>query len=104
MKKILLSTLAIVVLAFAAVIIVKAVSFTEETKKAKTETVKEATKCSSACDHEKGEKTACDPAKCKEAGCDPAKCKEAGCDPAKCKSACDKEKTEKKCEKKCDHK
>jgi hypothetical protein len=99
MKKILLGTLAVIVLAFATVVIVKAVSSTDENKKAKTEVVKEGTKCGSAheCNHEKGDKTACDPAKC--AGkCDHDK-KES--DPAKCKSDCTKEKTEKKCEKKC---
>lgn len=108
MKKILLGTLAVIVLAFAAVVIVKAVSSTDESKKAKTEVVKEGTKCGSTheCNHEKGDKAACDPAKCKEAGCDPAKCAgkcdhdKKDCDPAKCKSECTKEKTEKKCDKK----
>jgi hypothetical protein len=100
MKKILISISAVVVLAFAVVLIVNATDDKKVTEKAKTECSKDASKCGSteSCNHDKAKHADCDPAKCEKAGCDPAKCEKAGCDHSKEK--CDKAKQESACKSK----
>jgi len=107
MKKILLGTVALVVIALAVTLIVRAGDSTKETKKAKTEVVKDKSGCCSSADccSSKDGKVSCNPEKCAKAGCDPEKCKKDGCDPAKCTGDCcgdsDKKAEATKCQTKC---
>jgi ABC-type nickel/cobalt efflux system permease component RcnA len=101
MKKILISISAVVVLAFAVVLIVNATDDKKVTEKAKTECSKDASKCGSteSCNHDKAKHADCDPAKCEKAGCDHSKEK---CDKAKQESACKSKEAKTNCDpKKC---
>lgn len=107
MKKVILGISALLILAFVVLSTVSAQSDEKKDKKAKTEAVKDCSKCPSAatCETAAGEAPVpgshakhagmkCDPAKCTEGKCDAA-CKanctrsgtEAGCTPAKCHAA-----------------
>ncbi|MDX9773911.1 MAG: hypothetical protein RBT02_10915 [Bacteroidales bacterium] len=106
MKKIILGISALVILMFVVISAVNGQNDQKKDKKAKTEAVKDCSKCPSAatCEMAAGEapvpgsqakhaQTNCDPAKCKEGKCDTA-CKasctktgpDASCNPAKCHS------------------
>lgn len=110
MKKVILGISALLVLAFVVISTVNAQTDEKKDKKAKTEAVKDCSKCPSAasCEmaagegpvpgsHAKHSPANCDPAKCKEGKCDPA-CKanctktgpDAGCTPAKCHAGTEK--------------
>ena len=104
MKKVIFGISALVILAFVVITTVNAQTDGKKDKKAKTEAVKDCSKCPSAatCETAAGEAPVpgshardaganCDPAKCKEGKCDPAckaNCTKAGpdaaCTPAKC--------------------
>jgi hypothetical protein len=96
MKKVLLSTLVLVVMVLFVVLIVQASNSSDKSKKAETEIVKAETNCGSShsCTHEKGDKSNCDSAKCAQGCCDQCS---GDCDPAKCASSCPKSGAEKKC-------
>jgi hypothetical protein len=100
MKKVIFGISALVILAFVVITTVNGQSDEKKDKKAKTEVVKDCSKCPSTagCVMAAGEapvpghpNATCDPAKCKDGKCDPA-CKEnctkagldAACTPAKC--------------------
>ena len=84
MKKLLVSVGSLLIMAFIIVLFINATESRKDTKKAKTEIIKEeiVVPCSAACNHSAGNETAiCDPEKCKEPNCDP---KNGKCDPATC--------------------
>jgi hypothetical protein len=100
MKKVIVGITSLVILAFVVVTAVNAQGDEKKEKKAKTEAVKDCSKCPSAatCEMAAGEapipgshpKAAC-------ANCDPAKCKEGKCDPA-CESSCTKAGQDARCD------
>ncbi len=100
MKKVIIGISALVVLAFVVITTVNAQSDEKKDKKAKTEAVKDCSKCPSAatCEKAVGEAPVpCSQAKHDCANCDPAKCKEGKCDAA-CKAACTKTGPDAKCD------
>ncbi len=107
MKKILFGTIGLVVVALAVTLIVKAGDNTNETKKAKTEVVKDKACCGTSgdCCSSKDGKVSCDPEKCAKAGCDPSKCAKDCCDTSKSEGKCcdkaDKKADAAKCQSKC---
>lgn len=100
MKKVIVGISALVILAFVVVSAVNAQSDEKKEKKAKTEAVKDCSKCPSAATCEMAAGEAPVPgshAKAAGASCDPAKCKEGKCDPA-CKANCTKAGPDAKCD------
>lgn len=100
MKKVIIGISALLVLAFVVITAVNAQSDEKKDKKAKTEAVKDCSKCPSAATCEKAAGEAPVPgsqAKHDRANCDPAKCKEGKCDAA-CKAACTKTGPDAKCD------
>jgi hypothetical protein len=100
MKKVIIGISALVILSFVVISAVTAQNDQKKEKKARTEAVKDCSKCPSAatCEMAAGE----DPvpgsrAKHASANCDPAKCKEGKCDSA-CKTACTKTGPDAKCD------
>ncbi len=102
MKKVIFGISALVILAFVVITTVSAQSDEKKEKKAKTEAVKDCSKCPSAseCGMATGTTpvpgslvkhtgTNCDPAKCPEGKCDPAMHKDGKCT-AECKESCTK--------------
>jgi hypothetical protein len=106
MKKVIFGISALVILAFVVITTVNAQTDGKKDKKAKTEVVKDCSKCPSAATCETAAGEAPVPgshAKHSCTNCDPAKCKDGKCDPA-CKAACDKAGTDAKCDPaKCSH-
>ena len=99
MKKVILGISALVILMFVVIAAVNAQSDQKKEKKAKTEAVKDCSKCPSAasCEMAAGEgPMPASQAKHSCANCDPAKCKEGKCDPA-CKANCTKTGPDAKC-------
>ena len=100
MKKVIFGISALVILAFLILSTVNAQSGEKKDKKAKTEAVKDCSKCPSAATCETA---ACESpvpgshAKHAAMNCDPAKCEEGKCDPA-CKTSCDKAGSDAKCD------
>lgn len=100
MKKVIVGISALVILAFVVVSAVNAQSDEKKEKKAKTEAVKDCSKCPSAaaCGMAAGEAPVPGSHSCAAgANCDPAKCKEGKCDPA-CKASCTKAGPDAKCD------
>lgn len=100
MKKVIFGILALVILAFVVITTVNAQSDEKKDKKAKTEAVKDCSKCPSAATCETAAGEAAVPGsnvRHADMNCDPAKCKEGKCDPA-CKAVCDKAGTAAKCD------
>lgn len=99
MKKVIFGISALVILAFVVITTVNGQTDGKKDKKAKTEAVKDCSKCPSAasCGMTTGEATV--PGSHTQhhgANCDPVKCKEGKCDPA-CKANCDKAGPDAKC-------
>jgi hypothetical protein len=100
MKKVIFGISALVIFAFVVMTTVNAQSDEKKDKKAKTEAVKDCSKCPSAaeCGMATGEAPVPgSQVKHSGANCDPAKCKEGKCDPA-CKAECDKTGPDAKCD------
>ncbi len=100
MKKVIFGISALVILAFVVLTTVNAQSDEKKDKKAKTEAVKDCSKCPSAATCETAAGEAPIPGsnvKHADMNCDPAKCKEGKCDPA-CKAGCDKAGPDAKCD------
>ena len=100
MKKVILGISALVILSFVVISAVNAQNDQKNDKKAKTEAVKDCSKCPSAATCEKASGEAPVPGsqvKHNCANCDPAKCKEGKCD-VSCKTACTKTGTDAKCD------
>jgi hypothetical protein len=100
MKKVIFGISALVILAFVVLTTVNAQSDEKKDKKAKTEAVKDCSKCPSAATCETAAGEAPVPgshAKQATMNCDPAKCEAGKCDPA-CKAGCDKAGSDAKCD------
>ena len=100
MKKVILGISALVILMFVVIAAVNAQSDQKKEKKAKTEAVKDCSKCPSAATCEMAAGEAPVPgsqAKHTQTNCDPAKCKEGKCDTA-CKAECTKSGQDAKCD------
>ncbi len=92
MKKVIIGISALVILSFVVISAVSAQNDQKKEKKARTEAVKDCSKCPSAatCEMAAGEgPVPGSGAKHASVNCDPAKCKEGKCDAA-CKAACPK--------------
>jgi len=109
MKKVIFGILTLVILAFVVITTVNAQGDEKKEKKAKTEAVKDCSKCPSAatCEKAAGEAPVpgsqvkhsganCDPAKCAAGKCDPAMHKDGKCSP-ECKESCTKSGTDGAC-------
>ncbi len=100
MKKLIIGISALVILSFVVISAVNGQNDQKKDKKAKTEAVKDCSKCPSAASCEMAAGEAPVPgsqAKHSCANCDPAKCKEGKCD-ANCNSTCTKKGPDAKCD------
>ena len=100
MTKVIIGISALLILSFVVISAVNGQNDQKKEKKAKTEAVKDCSKCPSAasCEMAAGEgPMPASQAKHSCANCDPAKCKEGKCDPA-CKANCTKTGPDAKCD------